>query len=143
MKELGEVEEELASLDKQLSEIDEVMCGCYRSLAQWRKQYQEENACHDENVSLICRAGKLADEKDLATLGSLSEGQVEEFMGRWNEDAEFRNEYKRRAQTSLNSRGLCVNGSTRNPNEDPIALDGPIIKLPNRIRKSLIKQRPT
>ncbi|KAI4383323.1 hypothetical protein MLD38_009173 [Melastoma candidum] len=48
-EELHASEQYLLRLDKQLAGLD-VMQTNYRSLPEWRKQHQEENACHEENI---------------------------------------------------------------------------------------------
>ncbi|XP_022155411.1 proton pump-interactor BIP103-like isoform X2 [Momordica charantia] len=120
-KELKKVEKDISSLQKCLNDTNRKNAAAYNTILKLKKQYGEENACYYQHHSFMEKVEVLAKKKDIAAVQELAQEQVENFMQKWKNCQDFRNDYKKRVISSLNSRHLDIDGrmiTNQKPRDD-------------------------
>ncbi|KAK6934252.1 hypothetical protein RJ641_034407, partial [Dillenia turbinata] len=126
---IKQLEEELKGIDGQIEALQEELTAvtqkrdkAYETIQELRKQRDEANAHFYQNRSLLNSARELAAKKDIKALEELSHAEVERFMGLWNSEKAFRDDYEKRILPSLDFRRLSRDGRMRNPDEKPLVV---------------------
>ncbi|XP_023004757.1 proton pump-interactor BIP103-like [Cucurbita maxima] len=110
-KEVKMIEKDIRSLQKLFTYANRKKDEAYNTILKLKRQYGEENASYYQYRSLMQKVQALVKKKDTAAIEELSQTQVEKFMQQWNNNLDFRNDYKKRAIPLLNNRHLGVDGS--------------------------------
>ncbi|KAK4745359.1 hypothetical protein SAY87_011671 [Trapa incisa] len=136
-EELKNVEDDLASLEDQQTELRRLIYEARVCISEWRAKQEEKNDSYNQYIELMRNAQELAKRKDLASLEDLCHQQVEKFRSQWVRDKAFRDDYITRRIPSLNSQCLNIDGRRRNPNEKPIIIKDPDANISKAIKKAL------
>ncbi|KAG6592802.1 Proton pump-interactor 103, partial [Cucurbita argyrosperma subsp. sororia] len=110
-KEVKMIEKDIRSLQKLFTYANRKKDEAYNNILKLKRQYGEENASYYQYRSLMRKVQVLGKRKDTAAIQELSQTQVEKFMQQWNNNLDFRNDYKKRVIRLLNNRHLGVDGS--------------------------------
>ncbi|XP_010260223.1 PREDICTED: proton pump-interactor 1-like [Nelumbo nucifera] len=139
-EELKAIDNEISSLQGELTVVNQKRDKAYESLVELRKQRDEGNAHYFQNRSTLNNARDLAAKKDVAALEELSHIEVEKFISIWSRNKSFRDDYEKRILPSLDIRQLSRDGRMRNPDEKPLVLEAPAASEPEAVAKINIKQ---
>ncbi|XP_023514978.1 proton pump-interactor BIP103-like [Cucurbita pepo subsp. pepo] len=110
-KEVKMIEKDIGSLQKVFTYANRKKDEAYNTILRLKRQYGEENASYYQYRSLMRKVQVLGKKKDTAAIQELSQTQVDKFMQQWNNNLDFRNDYKKRVVPRLNNRHLGVDGS--------------------------------
>ncbi|CAK9328682.1 unnamed protein product [Citrullus colocynthis] len=136
--ELEKVEKDIRSLQKLLTDANRKKDEAYNTILRLKKQYGEENASYYQYRSLMKKVEAFAKKKDTAAVQELSQIQVEKFMQQWNDNLDFRNNYKKRVIPSLKNRHLGVDGRMIT-NQKPEVEDTRKVIKPEALSKTRLK----
>ncbi|XP_038875496.1 proton pump-interactor BIP131-like isoform X2 [Benincasa hispida] len=136
--ELEKVEKDIRSLQKLFTDANRKKDGAYNTILRLKKQYGEENASYYQYRSLMKKVESLAQKKDIAAIQELSQIQVEQFMKQWNDNLDFRNDYKKRVVPSLKNQHLGFDGRMIT-NQKPAVEDTRKVIKPEALSKSRLK----
>ncbi|GMH08091.1 hypothetical protein Nepgr_009931 [Nepenthes gracilis] len=112
------IDQRVLELRGELFHINQGKAMAYKLILESQKQQDQLAADYTDFITLMNNADELAHKKDVAALKVSSHMQVERFMYRWNSDKGYRDEYMRKTQPTLYSRGLGADGRIRNPAEE-------------------------
>ncbi|KAA0039824.1 proton pump-interactor 2-like isoform X1 [Cucumis melo var. makuwa] len=136
--ELEKVEKDIRSLQKLFTDANRKKADAYKTILRLKKQYGEENASYYKYRSLMKKVEALVKKKDITEVQELSQKQVGKFMQQWNDNLEFRNDYKKRVNPSLTNRHLGVDGRMMS-NQKPEVEDTRKVIKPETLSKARLK----
>eukprot|EP00250_Pteridium_aquilinum_P011462 c20087_g2_i1 orf=278-2761(+) len=116
-KEMSKVNRTIDDLYQQLQQANGLQQDAYRTKQELKKKENSKNDAFYRNRRNIQAARELAAQKNLEELEEFCMKQVVDFMGMWNDDANFQSEYIKSNERSTLRRLETLDGRSLGPGE--------------------------
>nr|VDC72523.1 unnamed protein product [Brassica rapa] len=125
---IGQTQNKVMVLEAEMSYILEQRDKSYERIKMLRIERDKGNAAFYHSIAVMKRAKELAASGNVRDLEVYSSSEVDRFMGRWNNDKAYREDYVKRISHSLCERQLSRDGRIRDTEGEAQAVWEKLVK---------------